>query len=36
MGSKPGTHAVERFDALRPDLARVVIERVERFLDPPR
>ena len=36
MGSKPGTQAVERFDALQPDLVHAVIDRVERFLDPPR
>ena len=36
MGSKPGTHPVERFDALQPGLVRVVMERVERFLDRPR
>jgi tRNA dimethylallyltransferase len=33
MGTKPGTRAVERYDALRPDIARVAIERVARFLE---
>ncbi|HSN21297.1 MAG TPA: tRNA (adenosine(37)-N6)-dimethylallyltransferase MiaA [Usitatibacter sp.] len=33
MGTKPGTQAVERFDALRPDLAAAVIGRLSRFLD---
>jgi tRNA dimethylallyltransferase len=33
MGSKPGTPALERFDALRPDLDRAVIERVRRFVE---
>jgi tRNA dimethylallyltransferase len=32
MGTKPGTRPVERYDALRPELSRAVIERVERFL----
>ena len=36
MGEKPGTHPVERFDALRPDLVRAVTERVERFVERRR
>jgi tRNA dimethylallyltransferase len=36
MGTKPGTRPVERYDALRGDLAAAVVARVERFLDPGR
>jgi tRNA dimethylallyltransferase len=36
MGAKPGTRPVERYDALREDLAAAIIARVERFLDPAR
>jgi tRNA dimethylallyltransferase len=36
MGTKPGTPDLERYDALRPDVAPAIVERVERFLEGSR
>jgi tRNA dimethylallyltransferase len=35
MGTKPGTPAPERYDALRSDLVAAIVARVERFVDAP-
>jgi tRNA dimethylallyltransferase len=35
MGTKPGTPALERYDALRSDLAPAIVARVERFVGAP-
>jgi hypothetical protein len=36
MGAKPGTPALERYDALRPELVPAIVGRVERFLEGSR